>query len=185
MARTPRPKEPLNNNSLQENKFELVIADLYHVMYKLTSCSIPGISLPVLRMDTPFRVHHLAGYKLSFDETFDCTFEVDEELKNYDEISNWMRGIAPTDSAEKHKMLLREDIRYVEGGPDIHGVMKDIRVHITTNSYATSRHEFIFQSAFPSKLSKLEFKSDSEDSQVLTATVSFSYSKFEHSANRL
>ena len=172
MVRNPRPLEPLNTQTLRENKFSLSIARLTAVSYKLTSTTIPGISITPLPQATPFRTHQLPGFKILYDQAFEVTFLIDEALTNWQELHDWMIGIAPPDSFTQYQANAD---KYGITTADEGQVMSDARLLIY-NAQNTLTYVFVIEEMFPTRLSGINFHYSS--AEPLTATAAFSYSKF-------
>jgi hypothetical protein len=95
----------------------------------------------------------MSGDTISYD-TLSLRFAIDEDLKNYREIFDWM-------------------ISNRENGLDF----SDMILSVLTN-HNNGNREFQFRDAFPISLSGVEFTTQATDVEYLQADVSFRYSEF-------
>ncbi len=90
---------------------------------------------------------------------------VDENMKNWLSIYNWIIGIgAPTQEA------LRQHVKLKEASE----LTTDATLTVLTSNMNAQMH-FRFQDCFPLNLSSIEFDSGLTDVEYLTASVSFRY----------
>jgi hypothetical protein len=160
--------QPLNKNFLSPIGFIFNINRLTHVNYFCVAASIPGITLGALEFDTPFVKIPMPGDKLTY-EPLNVRFKIDEDLKNYSEIFNWMVGLGYPESFEQ---------RYPQ-----------FRTPSTTNEYsdaslivlATNNKpvlEIKFKDVFPIALSSLEFNTEQTTVEYLGAETTFAYKSY-------
>ena len=84
-------RNPINPDLLQSTKFRVTFSRLPGVTYFCNSANLPGISLTEIPMPTPFVELYLPGEKAIYD-TFNITFLVDEDLRAWTELHDWIRG---------------------------------------------------------------------------------------------
>ena len=93
-------RNPENTDLLQSTKFRLTFDRLPGVTYFCQVANFPGVSLTEVIRPTPFVDLYVPGEKLIYD-TFNITFYIDEDLRTWLELHDWMRGITfPTDFKE-------------------------------------------------------------------------------------
>jgi hypothetical protein len=158
-----KPNSPNeNDNFLAPNGFRLVIDKTIYadVQYKVQQASIPSIS--VQSTPAPFGqgTDYEIGDRASF-EPLELTFLVDENLKNYKEIMNWIIGALTNKDEELYD-----------------GKFKDITL-IILSSHNNPVAEIQFIGAFPISLSTLQFDSTVTDVEYLTANVTFQYQYYK------
>ena len=85
-------RNPTNPNFLQPNKYQLNFGRAPNVRYFCQSLSVPGISLSEALQTTPFVDVYAPGEKAIYD-LLNVTFIVDEELKSWIEIHDWIRAM--------------------------------------------------------------------------------------------
>ena len=91
--------QPANLNIVSGVAFRFNIKDAPHVSFFCQSAQLPGVSLGETPMHNPFAKIYKAG-----DVTYEplaVRFIVDEDLKNYLEVYDWIRGLGhPTNFTE-------------------------------------------------------------------------------------
>jgi hypothetical protein len=93
-------RNPENTDLLQSTKFRLTFDRLPGITYFCQVANFPGVSLTEVIRPTPFVDLYTPGEKLIYD-TFNITFFVDEDLRSWLELHDWMRGLTfPTDFKE-------------------------------------------------------------------------------------
>ena len=91
---------PTNVNLLHPNKFTLTFHRLPEMEYFCQGASVPGISMGEALRNTPFVDLYSPGDKAIYD-LFNVTFFVDEELKSWISIHDWIRAATfPTEYEE-------------------------------------------------------------------------------------
>jgi hypothetical protein len=89
---TATNRNPNNPNFLQPNKFIINFSRAPSIQYFCQSVSVPGISLSEVPQTTPFVDVYLPGEKAIYD-LLNITFLIDEELKGWIEIHDWIRAM--------------------------------------------------------------------------------------------
>ena len=92
--------QPDNKNFLSPIGFQFSIQKLPHVNYFCQSANIPEITLSEVERMSPFIKLPTPGTQLTFG-ALSITFRVDEDLKNYKEMYNWMIGLGFPDNFEQ------------------------------------------------------------------------------------
>jgi hypothetical protein len=83
---------PANQNPLQQHKFVFVIAQLPTCSYFCNAVTMPSVSTnPVLQPGPALDVWR-HGDRLVY-EPISITFEIDEDLRNWEEAYKWMYGV--------------------------------------------------------------------------------------------
>ena len=81
-----------NLNLLTSLSFKFEIEKFPNITYFCQSCSIPGIQIGEAQQASPFVDFSVPGDTLTFD-TLSMSFLVDEDMKNYEEIYNWLMAM--------------------------------------------------------------------------------------------
>ena len=141
--------------------FKLAIDKLKfpNVEYTIQTVALPDLSITGAPFNTPQRNITMAPDKVDYG-TFELTFLVDEYLKNYQEIHDWMLGLVTV--AEKSS----------------ENKFRDLTLQILTSHNNVAR-EITFVNAYPINLSSLPFDTTITDTNYLVASVSFNYSYFK------
>ena len=101
-------------------------------------------------------------------------FLVDEDLKNYMSIQNWIRGLGfPEDLSQFSELEMKGLVRgsYKQ---DRQNIYSDGTLQVLTSSQLPN-FQIVFKDLFPYTLSTLTFDATDSDIQYFTADVSFKY----------
>lgn len=160
---------PVNKNPLSPLGFKFVISRLPSTVFFCQSVSMPGIQLNNFTTPNPFLKLNLAGTELDFG-SLSLKFQVDEDMKNYMELYNWMTGLGFPDNFSQYANLAKD----LDGNK---GLFSDASLLITTSS-KNPNIEITFIDIFPIELTNLLFDSTKHDVQYITADITFSIRKF-------
>ena len=146
-----------NFNMLIPTGFRVTIESprFSNLEYFITTCSLPTLSLA--EAEAGFRNYQgfVAGDKITYD-ALDLTFMVDEDMKNYTEVFEWIQSNANEKISAKH----------------------DIVLSILT-SHNNINKQIRFVNAIPVSLSGVEFSTQTNATEYLQSTVSIRYDYFE------
>lgn len=170
-------KRQINNrNFLSPVGFKFSLARAPKLAYFTNSANIPGISLGVAEQGSYLKTIPVPGDIMEFND-FTIRFLVDEDLKNYLEIQNWMRGLGFPETLSEIYELQKE--KTLTGKPFSHNsqmnLYSDGVLQILTNT-DNLQYNVVFKDMFPMSLSDLEFDSTDTDIQYFSANVTFKYS---------
>lgn len=163
-------RTPYNTNELRENKFKFTLTRLPTVSFFCQTANIPGVSQTVLTSATPYNNINHGGNKLDF-EKFNITFQVDEDLKNYNELLKWIRGITAPTSADEYKNLHKE--YNLSGKEDYQNIYSDGTLISLTN-VENYNVNVKYRDMFPIALSGIDFTYLNQDN-VVKASATFVY----------
>lgn len=173
-------EQPTNKNFLSPLGFKFIIKKTPNVNYFVQTCSLPSITLNRVDVGTPFVKIPFAGDHLDFGE-LSINFKVDEDLKNYMEIYNWLIGIGFPDNFDQYKAIDYQRKNTTNTGTVDRmtgaGVYSDATLTILS-SHRNPIHSITFQDAFPTSLGELEFSATNSDVDYLTCTATFAYRKY-------
>jgi hypothetical protein len=105
-------------------------------------------------------------------------FLVDEDLKNFMEIQNWIRGLGFPESIQEFRDLEtsgtvpRRD--FVQSGQDIYS---DGTLQILSSNF-NAKFNVNFKDLFPTSLTTLTFDATDTDIEYFTADASFKYTSY-------
>lgn len=177
MAATNRT--PGNKDLLQSTKFRVTFDRLPGMTYFCQSANFPGVSLTEIPRQTPFVDLYIPGEKLIYD-TFNITFLVDEDMRAWTEIHDWIRAITfPTDFKEYL------DLKRLDRGPLFRADYKgkpqysDATMTMFTNKN-NPNFRVKFVDLFPTTLSTIIFSSQDSAENVITADATFRFSYYEY-----
>lgn len=164
MATTPGL--PTNKNQLSQLGFQFRVKKLPTTNFFVTRTNLPGLAGNPPGVATPFKIMPMAYDKLEYND-LSVTFKVDEDMKNWMEIFDWMVGIGfPTKFDERR--LLEAQIGQGEGK------FSDGALTVMTSA-KNPNVQFMFKNLIPYSLSDLEFTTQDMDVNYLEATVNFRY----------
>lgn len=154
-------------NLLQNNGFQFSIQRLPQTMFRVVACDLPAISIPQANTGGyPGANQSLAGNTAEFEElTMD--FLVDEDLKNYEEIYNWIVGQQFEDRDKTRRDVAYEQALYSDG------------TLITLDNSSNPHRVFSFKSLFPINLGNLHFDTSVTEPVQVTCQVTFKYAYFK------
>ena len=162
---------PINSNFLNPLNFRFSIKRAPHVNFFIQKVNIPSISVPPTEHPNPFVSIPYSGEHMDYG-SLQLTFKVDEDLENYMEIHNWIRGLSKPYSYNEYGELASQNP--VMGG----GLKSDITILIL-NSTKLPIFEVTYIDAFPISLSEIVFDTTSEDINYIEATAEFKYTLFD------
>lgn len=155
--------QPTNKSFLSPVGFVFNINRMPAVTYFCISSNIPELSLPPIDTFNPFIKIPVPGKKLEFG-TLNIRFRIDEDMKNYIEIYDWLLFLGFPDSFDQRKTG--------------ESVYSDASLIVTTAA-STPNLEVKFVDMFPISLSATEFDTDQADIEYLVGSASFSFRKYE------
>jgi hypothetical protein len=160
--------EPTNKNFLSPLGFVFNLKKTPATNFFVTRASLPGLNLGIAEVPTPFVKMPVPGEKIQFND-LSITFKVDEDMRNWNEIFEWMVALGFPKSFEQYK-----EIRQKQLGE---GIYSDATLLIL-NSSMNPNMEFQFVNLFPYMLSDLDFSTQGADVEYIEATVQFRYEYF-------
>ena len=173
-----------NRNFLSPIGFKFTIDRMRGVEFFCQSASIPSISLG--SADTSTRLNKIKnpGDELQYEDLF-LRFLVDENMKNWYQVHDWMREIATPYSTREFKFN-RGDLKSVnkrEATYDLASANNqwrcDCSLFILSSNYRVVS-EIVFRDAWPNSLSTLNFDASTPDINYFTAEVSLKYNYYDY-----
>ena len=144
-------EQPKNINLLADVQFKFDIAALPNTSFFVQTCNLPGISLEAQVIATPQLQNFSRHTGIITYEALDVTFMIDEYLKNWQEIYEWMIG---------------DENKYTTA------------VLTILSSSMNPTMEVHFKEIFPTSLSAISFDSTTTDPVYQIATISFNYTEY-------
>ena len=175
---TATNRNPSNPNFLQPNKFQLNFARSPNVQYFCQSLSVPGISMSEVPQMTPFVDIYVPGEKAIYD-LLNITFLVDEELKSWVEIHDWIRAMTfPKEFAEYQNLgnLNRQTSAALASTRKPQ--YSDASIIILSSSN-TPYYRYKLYDCFPTSLSTFVMSTTDSPDTAITADATFRYSYFD------
>ena len=171
-----------NRNFLSPIGFEFLVDKLPGAYFFCQSASIPAISMETVIQPTSVNKVYQPGDELNYEPLF-IRFLVDENMKNYYQVHDWIRRIA-TPVEQKEFTFDRQYPTVNPAGVDYDGYYNnnwrsDVSLIVMSSNYQPVS-EFIFKDAFPISLTTLNFNAAESDINYFTAEVAFRYDWFDY-----
>ena len=162
-----------NRNFLSPTGFRFSLRRSPKVAFFCNQANIPAMTLGVTEQATYLKNIPVPGDKIEFGD-LTLRFLVDEDLKNYMEIQNWIRGLGYPDSLAEFDRLDKEGEIFGRYAGDQDRIYSDGTLSVLTNSLVP-QFQIFFKDLFPYDLSTLTFDATQTDQEYFTADVSFKY----------
>ncbi len=154
-------RQPENTNPLLITEFKFTMQRIPTVTYFCQSANIPSVSVGNVEQNTMFSPINLPGV-FRFED-LSLSFVVDETMKNWLEIYNWMRS---TSNAEDFAEFETQDQH-----------LSDATL-VITNSAMKGKLVANFRDCFPKSLSGIDFNSAVSDPEPIIATTTFGFTTY-------
>ncbi len=159
-----------NRNFLTPVGFKFVLQRSPKVAFFCNQANIPSMNMGNAVLPSYLRQLPIPGDEIEF-ENLNIRFLVDEDLKNYMEIFNWIRGIGTAESlSEFDRLEASSTIQRISG----HNIFSDGTLHVLNNNLL-SNFKVVFADLFPVSLTTLNFDATDTTNEYFTAEVSFKY----------
>ena len=135
--------------------------------------NIPALDFNVATQLNYLREIPLPGTMIDFQD-LTIRFLVDENLENYMEIQNWIRGIGFPESLQQIYDFQREDYDLVQPDKSQLNLYSDGTLTVL-DSQNLPKFKIVFENLFPTNLTTLEFDATQTDLEYFTAEVTFKY----------
>jgi hypothetical protein len=167
-------RNPANPNLLHPNKFQLNFSRLPNMQYFCQSVAVPGISMSEAIQPTPFIDVYAPGEKAIYD-LLTVTFLVDEELKSWLEIHDWIRAMTFPEKFEEYQQLSR--LSRKAGNPEKPQYSDGTLTILSSANNPTCR--FKFHDIFPISLSTFVVNTQDTPDAIITADVTFRFTYYD------
>ena len=159
-----------NKNFLSPLNFRFSLKRAPHVNFFIQAVNLPGLSLPEIDVSNPLIRVPYAGDHLLYDE-LQITYKVDENLRNYMELHEWIRALGKRSF---------DEYRAIANKPKTTGesLKSDISLTILTSN-KNANYEVVFKDAFPTNVSGVDFKTTDEDVDYIEASATFRYTTYD------
>ena len=172
-----RPGTPLDNrNFLSPTGFKFGLKRSPGVAFFCNQANIPSLDLGVAEQPSYLKDIPIPGDKMQFGD-LNLRFLVDEDLVNFMEIQNWMRGLGFPESLAEFNDLKNEAI-LGPMGKSTEDVYSDGTLQILSSNLVP-KFQVVFNDLFPYSLSTVTFDATDTDIEYFTADVSFKYTLYQ------
>ena len=174
----PRPGTPIGNrNFLSPLGFKFSLKRSPGVAYFCNEANIPDMTLGIAEQPTYLRDIPTPGDKIEFGD-LNLRFLVDEDLTNYMEIQNWIRGLGYPQSISEYQDLEKKAYIPQGFGKKRADIYSDGTLQILSNNLVP-KFRVIFNDLFPYSLSTVTFDATDTDIEYFTADVGFKYTLYQ------
>lgn len=170
-------RQPSNLNYLRPLGFKLNFERLPNVTYFCQSANLPTINLGVATQATPFIDMPVPGDKMTFDDLV-VRFMVDEDMKNYIEMTNWIIGLGFPESRDQFINITNKGRRFNSPSDSNTGEYGDATLTILTSDNLPNI-QVKLQDCFPTSLSGLEFDISQGNTQYFQASATFKIRQYQ------
>jgi len=154
---------PENTNFLTNNKFVFILNRCPMMVYYCQRVNIPSVTTGISNQSVPLAVQvQRPGTSVNLED-LQVGFAVDEDMKNWLEIYDWITSITMYSSFSELKEYQKTS---------------DAAIIVLNSSY-TPIIRFKYYDVFPNFLSGFDFDSTIPDTSNILANVSFSYINVE------
>ena len=167
-----------NRNFLAPTGFKLVLNRSPKVAFFSNAANIPGITLGEAIQPTYLKDIPTPGDKIVFDD-FTVRFMVDEDLKNYMELQNWIRGLGYPETLKEIYDLQKEETGI---GNNTDSGLMDIYSDGTLTVLGSTQNALFkvnFSDLWPYSLTTLQFDATDTDVNYFTAEAGFKYTIYD------
>tara|TARA_B100000927_G_C16404535_1_gene444738 strand:- start:177 stop:725 length:549 start_codon:yes stop_codon:yes gene_type:complete len=162
-----------NKNFLSPIGFVFLLEKAKKTSFLCQRASIPELSLGDIAIPTRGFVPVPLEGNIQYS-TLTIDFIVDEDLRNYMEIHNWIRALGTPATVSERNEWLRENSDMVTQD----GKVSDGTLQVLNNNNITN-FDVVFEDMFPTNLSTLDFNVTQTDNEFLTASATFKYLLYE------
>jgi hypothetical protein len=178
MARSIYDKQIQNRNYLSPTGFNFTLQRCPKVSFFSNTAQIPGIDLGVAIQPNYLKDIPRPGDKLEFSD-FTLRFLVDEDIKNYMQIQNWMRGLGYPESLREIYSEYGESSELYKGGfQNSEELLYSDGTLEVLNSTMNPQFLVKFKGMFPISLTTLDFDATPTDVDYFTAECTFKYTVY-------
>tara|TARA_A100001201_G_C4038901_1_gene186048 strand:+ start:220 stop:873 length:654 start_codon:yes stop_codon:yes gene_type:complete len=175
LYRKTKLKQIQDRNFLQPSGFQMMISRAPKVAFFGNAVNIPDLLLgTTIQTTQALKTIPQPGEIIEFGD-LTLRFLVDENMENYIEVQNWIRGIGFPETLDQIYDL-QEDTQGV-ARPDLQTGMNIYSdgTLIVYDSLSNPNFKIHFENMFPYSLSTLQFDATLPDTEYFTAEVSFKY----------
>lgn len=165
-----------NRNFLSPTGFRFLLRRSPGVAFFCNEANIPDLNLGVAIQANYLRDIPTPGDKIEFGD-LSLRFLVDEDLSNYMEIQNWIRGLGYPEEVQEFRDLAAEGIIKGAYAKDRQNIYSDGTLQILSNNLVP-KFQVNFKDLFPTSLTTLTFDATDTDIQYFTANVEFKYTMY-------
>ena len=173
-----------NRNFLSPVGFRFIIEKMRGVDFFCQAASIPAMNMQAADQFTRFNKIPTPGDEIYYED-LKIRFLIDENMKNYYQVADWMRNLG-TPYSSKEFTYNRGDLENQNPSKSKTDLSKfqnqwdsDCSLFVLSSNYQPVA-EFVFRGAFPVGLTTLQFDASVDNINYFTAEITFKYSYFDY-----
>lgn len=170
---------PQNKNFLSPLGFTFSIKKTPNVNYFVQSATIPMLTLGQSDIQTPFVKLPVPGDHIEFG-TLNITFRIDEEMRNYKEIFDWIIALGFPSNFNQYSAIAPNRGKFgglVTNPASGAGIYSDATLMIL-NSAKAPIIDVTFKNLYPVSLTDVVFDTKFSDVDYVEASATFAYELF-------
>jgi len=171
-----RPSQIENRNFLAPTGFKFNLKRSPKVAFFCNQANIPDLNLGIANQPNYLRDIPTPGDKMDFGD-LTLRFLVDENLENFMEIQNWIRGLGYPEEVQEFRDLQAGGLLQGRYTKDRQNIYSDGTLQILSSNLV-AKFNVNFKDLFPYSLTTLTFDATDTDIQYFTADVSFKYTSY-------
>jgi hypothetical protein len=165
-----------NRNFLSPTGFKFILNKAPKVAFFSNTANIPDLVLGIANQPNYLRDIPVPGDKMEFGD-FTLRFLVDEDLTNYMEIQNWLRGLGFPENLNEIYNLQKNTTGVDNNLNKMNNIYSDGTLEILSSN-KNINFKVIFKDLFPYSLTSLDFDATDDDVNYFTAEVIFKYTMY-------
>jgi len=182
LATRKKPAEKLgtpieNRNFLSPTGFKFALKRSPAAAFFCNQANIPSLDLGIAVQTSYLKDIDIPGDKIVFGD-LTLRFLVDEDLFNYMEIQNWIRGLGYPEKLSQLDDLNKDGKIVSKFGQRGENIYSDATLQVLSNSLVP-KFQVMFKDVFPYSLSTITFDATDTDIEYFTAEVSFKYTIYD------
>lgn len=167
---TALDQNPTDVNFLPTNNFRFILRRAPNIQFFVQRANLPGIHSGPITVPSPYIGKHVQGGPVEHDY-LEVEFKVQEDMSDYLEIFNWLIKSTYSKSLEDYGELKNQP-KYSDAG-----VESQVTLMIL-NSAKVPQFEIVFEDAFPTALTGIDFDSSSDTVNYPVVRATFDYQFF-------
>jgi hypothetical protein len=172
------PGTPIENrNFLSPTGFKFALKRSPAAAFFCNQANIPSLDLGIAQQTSYLKDIDIPGDKIVFGD-LTLRFLVDEDLFNYMEIQNWIRGLGYPEKLSQLKDLSEDGKIKSRFGQSGENIYSDATLQVLSNNLVP-KFQVMFKDVFPYSLSTITFDATDTDIEYFTADVSFKYTIYD------
>ena len=165
-----------NKNFLSPTGFKFVLNRAPKVVFFSNQANIPGLTLGTAQQTNYLTDIPVPGDKIQFQD-LSLRFLVDENLENYMELQNWIRGLGFPESIQEFRDFESKAVLKGNFKKDRQNIYSDGTLQILSSNLV-AKFNVNFTDLWPYRLTTITFDATDTDIEYFTADVDFKYTMY-------